>query len=87
MSSTYSKQAFEEHIIELSKSDNIWDAIEEWDYISSDRKESNCPCGHDISENCHISNRINGNTTIVGNCCIRKFTTHNGTKKIGRAHV
>ncbi|MCC6128235.1 MAG: hypothetical protein IT584_03435 [Chlamydiae bacterium] len=37
-----------------------------------------CLCGHTlIRELCHITNRINGNTAIVGNHCIIKFQKEN----------
>jgi hypothetical protein len=32
-----------------------------------------CLCGHAIREHCVIVNRANGNTAIVGNCCVKRF--------------
>lgn len=36
-------------------------------------EKGTCICGHFIMERCIIRNRINGETLIVGNCCMKKF--------------
>ena len=62
-------------ILELSYS-SVWDeAVNEWHFESiSIEPKSTCLCSHyPIKELCHIKNDKNGNTTIVGNCCIKKF--------------
>jgi len=63
-------------IINLSSSSN-WDAAKlEWrlsEIYEADEPET-CLCGHHpIIEICVISNKNNGNTTNVGNCCVKKF--------------
>lgn len=64
-----------EHIIPLSEASTFEDARREWDLEAVEISDEwdNCPCGQDIKEHCYIRNRINGNTTYVGNVCINKF--------------
>ena len=63
-------------IIELSRA-KIWDAAKlEWrlEEVYEAEEPDTCLCGHfPIIEICVLSNRINGNNTIVGNCCVKKF--------------
>lgn len=75
-------------IIDLSKANN-WDlAKHEWFldhvYMIPKRDEPEiCLCGHyPIREVCIIKNKENGNTTIVGNCCVTKFIGINSNKLI-----
>ncbi len=54
-----------------------WDlAKSEWYlneiYFSED--PATCLCGHyPIKELCEIKNRLNSNSVVVGNCCVKKF--------------
>ena len=63
-------------IIELSDA-KIWDDAKlEWRLaeVYEAEEPDTCLCGHfPIIEICVLHNVINGNTTIVGNCCVRKF--------------
>ncbi len=65
---------FTDVILEHSVATNINEAIQEWEdtSIRVDQK-SRCICGHDIVENCEITNKLNGHSLIVGNVCINKF--------------
>lgn len=69
-------------IIELSRADSWSVAVKEWELsgieILEPGESDECLCGHTpIRELCHITNRINGNTAIVGNHCIIKFQKEN----------
>jgi hypothetical protein len=63
------------HILPLSVAKSFDEAKREWNLIGIEVSEEfdNCPCGQQIKEHCHIENRINGNTTYVGNICINRF--------------
>ena len=69
------RERLEEHIIALSEADDFNTARVEWSlvYIEYHEEWDNCPCGKDIKELCHICNERNGNTTYVGNVCIKNF--------------
>ena len=63
-------------IVALSQS-NVWDEAKlEWvlkDVYEAEEPET-CLCGHfPIIEICVIQNNFNGNNTIVGNWCVKKF--------------
>ena len=62
----------------------IWEeAKEEWFLVyieDSGYVSSNCLCGEDIRELCHIKNRLNNRETVVGNVCIRHFLGINTSK-------
>lgn len=65
-----------DEILNLSVS-KIWlTAKTEW-YLKTvyiDEDFNRCLCGHyPIKEICVINNNVNNNTTIVGNCCVKKF--------------
>lgn len=69
-------------IIGLSRADNWGVAVKEWELSGIEILEpgefDECLCGHTpIRELCHITNRLNGNTAIVGNHCIIKFQKEN----------
>ena len=63
-------------IIEKSEN-NLWDKSKlEWKLIDVKRSNSpaRCLCGHyPITNLCYLANKINSNTVIVGNCCVKKF--------------
>lgn len=63
-------------IIALSNS-NTWElAKNEWvlSEVYEEDEPTTCLCGHfPIIEICVIRNKINGNETIVGNVCVKKF--------------
>ncbi|MFI8751900.1 hypothetical protein ACIGG6_18105 [Vreelandella lionensis] len=63
-------------IIERSVS-SVWDEAKlEWELsevYEADEPET-CLCGHSpIIECCVLSNKLNQNSTTVGNCCVKKF--------------
>ena len=65
-----------EEIIALSQSKNWEQAKLEWtlETIYFGDGEDSCLCGHfPIVELCQLTNKINQNTAIVGNCCVNKF--------------
>ena len=63
-------------ILALSASSD-WDAAKmEWQLedITKEEEPQTCLCGHyPIVELCTLRNRINHNTAIVGNCCVKRF--------------
>ena len=68
-------ERLKEHILSLSNSKNFKIARTEWILIGFEVSEEfdNCPCGQEIKEHCYIKNKLNGNTTYVGNVCINRF--------------
>lgn len=61
-------------IIALSEANNWDEAKEEWYLENISFHWDTCLCGHHpIRERCHLRNKINHRTTIVGNCCVNKF--------------
>jgi len=90
-------ERFIEILLKSSKSKDYETAIQEWVYQGGNfHDSSHCICGHEIFENCPVSNRENGNTLIIGNCCIKKFSItrehYNKSRKLyleyalGKAH-
>lgn len=63
------------HILPLSKAQDFNTAKKEWVLVGIELSEEfdNCLCGQKIKEHCYIRNQINGNTTYVGNVCIKNF--------------
>jgi len=63
-------------IIALSEASN-WDQAKlEWtlESIYKEDEPDTCLCGHfPIIEICILRNKLNSNTAIVGNCCVKKF--------------
>lgn len=68
-------EKLKDHILSLSEADDFDAARKEWDLINVEVSEElgKCPCGQSIKEHCHIRNNLNGNTTWVGNVCIKRF--------------
>jgi len=67
-------EAFTEALTMSSVADDYHEAIEEWvAYGERFIKAGECICGHPITENCPVYNKLNRNVLIVGNCCIKKF--------------
>ena len=67
-----------QEIIALSDATTWDDAKQEWDldeiYKASRGNPETCLCGHyPILEVCIIRNLKNGETAVVGNCCVKKF--------------
>ena len=64
-------------LIELSTA-GTWDEAKlEWilEHVWREDEPDTCLCGHyPIIEICQLRNRLNTNTAIVGNCCVKKFT-------------
>ncbi len=71
-----SQYKLSEGIISLSNSQNWDEAKLEWklkEVFMSDEPDT-CLCGHNpIKEICVLINKANGNETIVGNSCVKKF--------------
>lgn len=63
-------------IIKRSVSDRWDEAKLEWtlkDVYETDEPET-CLCGHfPIIELCVLGNKVNGQSAIIGNCCVKKF--------------
>lgn len=77
---SYSKN-FLSAIISMSDSDHWSEAKKEWDVSSVILQHGNtCLCGkHPIREVITMSNRQNGNSAKVGNCCVKKFFDNDWT--------
>lgn len=76
-------QNLKNHI--MPKSVNRYDfneAKKEWelDYIIFTEEFGNCPCGRAIKEHCYIKNMDNGETTHVGNVCVKRFMEIDASK-------
>lgn len=71
----HSFEQLQAHILPLSQSQIFDVARREWDLVGVEISDEfdNCPCGQEIKEHCYIRNRINGNSTYVGNVCINRF--------------
>lgn len=71
------EEILKSNILALSTSPD-WDtAKDEWslDTIFFEENYTKCLCSHyPIVECCVLKNNTNQNTTIVGNCCVKKFT-------------
>jgi hypothetical protein len=73
-SSNNKRERFISEILKHSNSNNYYDAINEWIYMSSyECHGSNCICGQDIVEVCCIHNIFNSNSLEIGNVCVRQF--------------
>lgn len=72
---SHNKQRLAAHIVHLSIAKSFDLARQEWDLVAVEISEEwdSCPCGQDIKEHCYIRNRLNGNSTYVGNVCINRF--------------
>lgn len=71
----HSFEQLKAHILPLSQSQIFDVARREWDLVGVEISDEfdNCPCGQEIKEHCYIRNRLNGNSTYVGNVCINRF--------------
>ena len=71
-----SSQRLINEILTLSSS-SIWDVAKlEWQLedVTKEEDPSTCLCGHyPIIELCKLRNKMNQNTAIVGNCCVKRF--------------
>jgi hypothetical protein len=73
-----SKYQLTEGIVSRSVAKTWDEAKHEWalDSIWREDTPDTCLCGHfPINEICLLKNIKNGNATIVGNCCVKKFET------------
>lgn len=71
-----SQQVLAREIIALSVAQEWAAARAEWtlDYIVESDTYRTCLCEHyPIVELCYLRNRRNGNSALVGNCCVNKF--------------
>ncbi len=68
-----------EELVKLSNGESWPEVLGEWklDYVEileRDEESEICLCHHrPIRELCHVFNKVNKNTAIVGNCCVTKF--------------
>lgn len=64
-----------ERIVEMSVADNFQQAKLEWILTRIYKKDDGeCLCGHSpIINHCVLTNKLNGNETIVGSSCVQKF--------------
>jgi hypothetical protein len=66
--------------------------LDEWsldyvEYLQPDDTSERCLCHqHPIREVCHIINTENGNTAIVGNCCITKINQEKAEPTFSKAN-
>jgi len=63
-------------LLALSQSQVWWQAKLEWEFVTvyKGKGKDSCLCGHTpIVELCKLRNRLNNNTAIVGNCCVKRF--------------
>lgn len=70
------KKRFEENLINNSISNNVKEALLEWDYVDNyyDDYSDECICGKQhIKEICVVKNKINDKVLHIGNECINKF--------------
>ncbi len=78
------------HILSLSQAATFDAAKREWRLTGFSLHEEfdSCPCGKAIKELCHIDNTVTGQSTYVGNVCIKRFigidtgNTFSGLKRI-----
>lgn len=63
------------HILSLSNARDWSTAKLEWEFVYAEISDEfgHCPCGQEIKEHCHLHNRRNGQTTWVGNVCVKRF--------------
>jgi len=76
-------------LVDKSVSHKWEEALNEWklDHIYISDIFGECICGHDIKEHCIMINILNGNTIIVGNCCIKKFPKYNNESIESRSKI
>ena len=63
-------------LLALSQSKDWWRAKVEWEFVTvyKGKGKDSCLCGHTpIVELCKLGNKLNNNTAIVGNCCVKRF--------------
>lgn len=72
---THNFERLKVHILPISESAQFEIARQEWDLVGVEISDElgSCPCGQEIKEHCYIRNRLNGNSTYVGNVCINRF--------------
>ena len=68
-------------IIEHSNNTTNWnDTISEWKLLYVTKGNSNCLCGKEISNLCHIQNVNNLTEFVIGNECIKKICPNDEIK-------
>ena len=70
---TKTREVFTKKLIEASVSDNLTDALNEWEYSNYHSEINYCICGQKLKHNILIRNINNGNEIVVGCNCIQKF--------------
>lgn len=75
MADRHNLRRLKAHILDLSEADLFNDAKLEWklDEVCVTQEFGQCPCGVRIKEHCYLKNDRNGNTTWVGNVCVKRF--------------
>lgn len=67
-------EQFASVLVSASHSREYHEALSEWVFDGeSFENPSFCICKHDIVQNMVVHNDVNGNTLLIGNCCIKKF--------------
>ena len=71
-------------ILKLSNSTGFSDAKQEWAFhYIFEKRNGKCLCGRNpIANVCVIKNRVNGFTTEIGNCCMKKVFGFEGGDKL-----
>lgn len=73
-----------EELIALSENKTWPNAIQEWhldhiEMLENDEDSETCLCHHHpIRELCYIKNDVNGNSALLGNCCVTKIENNPG---------
>lgn len=76
MAEGYNFQQLRAHILPLSRAATWEVAVREWSLVGIHEADepASCPCGHfPIVEICSIHNSITGQSTEVGNVCVKRF--------------
>lgn len=77
------KETFERKLVSLSVADAYGEVMLEWDVATFEAGniEKYCLCGHKITQNCMLKNRLNSAECIVGNCCVKRFLPQEQVEK------
>lgn len=70
---THKSKIFEKQLIYYSQSNDLDEALAEWEFLESTYNQNHCICSQPIFENCLMKNIHNGHQLIVGNVCVQKF--------------
>ena len=75
MTTTPNQKILRERLLEMSEANSWNEAQQEWEPVSIwQEPDGVCLCTHQgIVDHCLIKNKLNGNTAVVGNVCIKQF--------------